>query len=123
MVRMINLLCGTGKMVVTDSGLFLLEGLISMVEKDILGSALIKKWRYWPKGVPAEEILRHIKNKEVWDVDVVKCSIRGESYHIMTIKDTDNVILMMTTCGTLDHLEDLDTHRRYKRADGELVIK
>ena len=26
----------------------------------VLGSTLIKKWRYWPKGVPSEEILRHM---------------------------------------------------------------
>ena len=39
-----------------DSGFCVLEGLISMAEKGVLGSALIKKRRYWPKGVPAEEI-------------------------------------------------------------------
>ena len=43
--------------VTKDSGLCVLEGLISMVDKGILRLALIKKRRYWPKGFPAEEIL------------------------------------------------------------------
>ena len=43
--------------VTKDSGLCVLEGLISMVDKGVLGLALIKKRSYWPKGFPAEEIL------------------------------------------------------------------
>ena len=31
-----------------DRGLCVLEGLISMIEKGVLGSALTKKQRYWP---------------------------------------------------------------------------
>ena len=42
-----------------NSGLYVLDGLISMVEKGVFGSLLIKKRRYWAKGVTAEEILRH----------------------------------------------------------------
>ena len=60
MVRMKNLLWGTGKVVFMDIIFCVLEGFISMVEKGVLGSTLIKKWRYWPKGVPSEEILRHM---------------------------------------------------------------
>ena len=59
-------------MVVMGSGLCLLEGLISMVEKDVLGSELINKRRYWTKGMPAEEIIWHMQNKEVGDVDKVQ---------------------------------------------------
>ena len=49
-----------------------MEGLISIVEKGVFGSTLIKKRRYWPTGVPAEEILWHIQNKEFGDVDEVQ---------------------------------------------------
>ena len=40
-----------------DRGLCVLERLISMADKGVLGLALIKKRRYWPKEFPAEEIL------------------------------------------------------------------
>ena len=46
-----------------DSGFFVMEGYIPMVEKGVLGSALIKNWRYWPKGVPSEEILWRVQKK------------------------------------------------------------
>ena len=42
-----------------------------MVEKGVLGLLLIKKQRYWTKGVPEEEILWHIQNKEVGNVDAL----------------------------------------------------
>ena len=102
--RMKKPLWGTRKVVVMDSGFYLVEGLISIVDKGVLGLALIKKRCYWPNGVPAEEILRHMQKKEVVDVDTVRGSIRGESYHIKSIKEPDYVMLMMTTYGTLEHL-------------------
>ena len=69
-----------------DSGFCVLEVFISMIEKGVLGSKLIKNQRYWPKGVPSEEILSYVKNKEVGYVDAVQGSIRGKSYPIMSIK-------------------------------------
>ena len=74
---------------VMEIGFCVLEGLISMVEKGVLWSASIKKQHYWHKGVPAEEILRHMQNKEVGDLDAVQGPIRGKSYHIMIIKHPD----------------------------------
>ena len=62
MVMTTNQLWGTGKVVVMDSRFCVLEGLISMVEKGVFGSELIKKRRYWPKGVPNRgDSLAHAK--------------------------------------------------------------
>ena len=94
-----------------------------MVEKGVFGLALIKKRRYWPKGVPAEEIIMPMQNKGVGDVDAVQGSIRGKRYHIMDIQETDYVMLMMKKYGTLEHLEGSDTHWMYKGEGGELVTK
>ena len=89
-----------------------------MVQKGVLELALIKKRHFWPKGVPAEEILWNIQNKEVGDVEAVQGSIRGKIYHIMAISEPDYVVLMMTTYGTLEHLKGSDTQQRYKGAGG-----
>ena len=51
-------------------------------------------------------------------MDSVQGSIRGNSYHIMSIKEPDYVMLMMTTYGTLEHLEGSDTQQRYKGGGG-----
>ena len=58
-----------------------------------MGSELIKKRSYCPKGVPEEEIIWNIQNKEVGRVYAVQGSIRGKSYHIMAIKDPYYVML------------------------------
>ena len=110
-------------MVANDSNLCVTEVFSSMFEKSVLGLALIKKRCYWHKGVPAEEIIWHMQNKEFGYVDVVQGSIRGKRYHIMDIKEPDYVMLMSTTYGTLEHLEGSDTHWRYKGVGGELVTK
>ena len=57
-----------------------------MVEKVFFGSALIKKRRYRTKGFLAEDILWHMQNKEVGDVDAVQGSIRWKIYNIMDIR-------------------------------------
>ena len=53
----------------------------------------------------AEDIIWHIQNNKVGDADEVQGSIRGKSNHIMAIKNPNYVMLMMTTYGTLEHLE------------------
>ena len=106
-----------------DIGFCVLDGLISMVDKGVLGAASIKKQRYWPKREPAKEVLWHMQNKEIVDVDAVQGSIRGNSYHYMTIKEPNYMMLMMTSYGNLENLEGSDTQRRYKGAGGESVTK
>ena len=58
-----NLIWFTGKVLVMDSGFYVLEGLVLIVRKGVFVLALIKKWRYWPKGVPEEEIIWHTQQK------------------------------------------------------------
>ena len=84
---------------------------------------LIKKRCYSPKGVPAEEILLHMQNKEIGNVYMVQGSIIGKSYHITTIKDPNYGMLMMTTYGTLENLDGSETQQRYKLSGGELLTK
>ena len=104
MVRMKNMLWRKGKVLFMDIGLYVLEVLILMVEKVFLGLVLIKKRRYWHKCVTAEEILQYMKKKEFGDVDTVQCSIIGDIYHIMAIKETNYVMLMMKKYEMLEHL-------------------
>ena len=75
-----------------------------MVEKGVFGLVLIKKRRYWTKAVPADDIVQHMQNKEVGDMDDVQGSMRGKSYHINSINEPLYVMLMMTIYGMLEHL-------------------
>ena len=64
-----------------------------------------------------------MQQKDVGDVDAITYIIYGKSYHIMSLKDPDYVMLVMTTYGTLENSEGSDTYQRYKRSGGEVVIK
>ena len=74
-----------------------------MVEKVVFGSELIKKQHYWPKGVMEEDMFQHMHRKEFDNVDELPNTNYGNSYHIISLKDTDFIMLMMTTYGTLDN--------------------
>ena len=56
-------------------------------------------------------------------MDAVPNIIRGNRYHIMDIKEPDYGMLMMTTYGMLDNLEESETQRRYKESGIEVVTK
>jgi hypothetical protein len=53
---------GTGKVVVV----------VALASRGVYAGALIKKRRYWPKGVLGEAIDEHFRNKEVGDVDMLE---------------------------------------------------
>ena len=65
-----------------------------------------------------EDMFQHMHRKEFDNVDELPNTNYGNSYHIISLKDTDFIMLMMTTYGTLDNLEGLETQRRYKGSVG-----
>ena len=62
---------GTSKAVVLDSGFCVAKGIVALEAKGVFVGALIKKRRYWQKGVPGALIDEHFENMEVGDVDMV----------------------------------------------------
>ena len=55
---------GTGKAVVLDSGFCVAKGIVALEVKCVFAGALIKKRRYWPKGVPGDLIDEHFENMD-----------------------------------------------------------
>ena len=62
MWKMTKLFWGTGEMVIVDSGLYLLRGLIGMIERGVYDSALVKKFRYRPTGIYGDQMNGKCKN-------------------------------------------------------------
>ena len=112
MVQMKNPIWGTGKVVIMDRRFYILEGLIFMVEKGVFGSVLIQKRRYCTKGVPEVYIIWNIQQMEVGDLYTFPYTIHGKRYYIMTLKEPNHIMLMMTTYRTLENLEGSDTQYR-----------
>ena len=74
---------GNGKAVVLDSGFCVAKGIVALEAKGVFAGALIKKRRYWPKGVPGDLIDEHFENMEVGDVDMVMAATKeGKPFKI-----------------------------------------
>ena len=52
MLRMCEPIFSTGKCVVLHSGVFVSKGITALLEVGVYAAGLIKKRKYWPKGVP-----------------------------------------------------------------------
>ncbi|KAL3802491.1 LOW QUALITY PROTEIN: hypothetical protein HJC23_012510, partial [Cyclotella cryptica] len=61
---------GTGKIFSMDSGFCVSAGILALHDKGVYGQALNKKrWRYWPRGMPADDINIHFESKIVCEFD------------------------------------------------------
>ena len=114
MLRMCDPIFGTGKCVVLDSGFCVSKGIVALEAKGVYAGALIKKHKYWPKGVPgAPAIDRHFANKEVGDVDMVEVMTeegpQGKPFKIFCFKEPDYIMKIMATWMTLDELPEANT--------------
>ena len=56
MLRMCETIFSTGEYVVLDSGFFVSKGIIALLEVGVYAAAIIKKQKYWPKGVTGDAI-------------------------------------------------------------------
>ena len=97
---------GTGKIFILDSGFCVLQGLIKLKKRGCFTYALIKKWRYWLKHIPGNEIIAHFANKEIGDADAISGILDEVPFYILGMKEPDFVMQIMTTYGTMKQLGD-----------------
>ena len=63
LLHLTNLLQKIGKVVVLESGLFIVQGLIQPRKFGVFTATFIKKHRYWPINVPRQKIDNYTKTK------------------------------------------------------------
>lgn len=64
-VRMTKSIHGSGRVVVLDSGFGQPAAVLGLKEVGLFSTAVIKKKRYWPRGVPGDNIRLHMFGKDV----------------------------------------------------------
>jgi hypothetical protein len=77
----------SGRVVVMDSGFCVLHALIESLLGSIYSSAVIKKWRYWPKYIDGEGIDQHFQTKEVGQCDSLPETLSGKAFSIFCMKE------------------------------------
>ena len=63
MLQMCKTLYGTGKSVLMGSGFCVSRGIVELARKGVYRSLLIKKKKYWPKGVPGAAIDAYFEDR------------------------------------------------------------
>ena len=72
MLPMCERIFSTGKYVVLDSGFCVSKGITSLLEFGFYSAVVIKKRKYWPKGVPGDSIDKYFSDKDITHVDMLE---------------------------------------------------
>ena len=122
LLRMTKAIHGTGKVVVMDSGFCVLNALLALRTHGVFGSALIKKRKFWPKGIDGDNIITHMNNKEVGECDAKLGHVDNKTFYLFAMKEPNYTMMMMSTYGTLTEVEEGGAKRSYD-LDGRTITK
>ena len=75
----------TDKCIVLDNGFFVSKLITSLLEFGVYAATLIKKCKYWPKGVPGDVIDQFFAYKDVTYVDILE-AITEDGPKVMAFK-------------------------------------
>ena len=106
----------TGKVVTFDSGFCVKVGIEALHAQGVYGQALIKKKRYWPRGVPGDHIDEHFRNKAIGYAETLRQVFNGKQFLIHCTKEEKYVTKLMSTHGLLN---EVSNHATYRYINGE----
>ena len=99
-----------GNVVILDSGFCMLKGIVELKKCGVYASALIEKWKYWPKYIKGNAIRDHFNKKNVGDCDSWKLNMEEVLFHVYSMKEPDYMMSLMSTNGTNQHSGKETTH-------------
>eukprot|EP01082_Thalassiosira_pseudonana_P010906 g9889.t1 g9889 contig4:805493-806287(-) len=106
MLEMTEPIHGTGKIVTMDSGFCVSAGILALHDKGVYGQALIKKrGRYWPRGVPGDEINKHFEGKQIGEFECFVQEKEGKQFLIHCHKEDKYVCKVMLTHGRMEETD------------------
>ena len=112
MCEMTEPIHGTGKVVSMDSGFCVSAGILHLHDLGVYGQALVKKRRYWPKGVPGDQIDRYFEGKPLGHCKSLLQDMEGIPFYVHCCRDSKYVTKMMSTHGLLTSVPDHVTYRQ-----------
>ena len=106
-----------------DNGFCLTKGITQIETQGFHSGYIIKKWCYWPKGVPGDLIDTHFQDKDDGDAETIEeKNQENKPFRIFCIKYMDYVMKIMKSGMALDNLEGKKT-RKYFTAVLSIDIK
>ena len=68
---------------------------VCRVERGVLASALIKKWRYWTRHLDGDHINMQFENKEIGYANSLSGRMDDVPFHIYGMKEPDYIMKLM----------------------------
>ena len=103
------------------------KGITGLLESGVYAAALIKKRKYWPKGVPGDAIDKYFADKDFTHVDMLEAITEevpeGKAFKIFCFKEPEYVMKIMATCMTLEELDGADTRQEYRGRDCDSLAR
>ncbi len=101
-------------------GFCILKAIIDLQKVGVYSCALIKKQKYWPKGVPGEAMQSffNVDGVNVGDCHAIQGVMEGVTYNLWGMKEPDYVMRMMATSGPLSVQESCRMARRWWNEGG-----
>ena len=103
------------------------KGITALFDSGVYAAALIKKSKYWPKGVPVDAIDKYSSDKDFTYVDILEAiteyGTEVKAINMFCYKEPEYVMKIMDTCTTLKEFDGADTRREYKRWYGQSLVR
>ena len=115
MCEMTEPIHGTGKVVSMDSGFCVTAGILHMHDHGVYGQSLIKKRKYWPKGVPGDQIDKYFEGKPLGFVKTLRQDMEGIPFNVHCTRDDRYVTKLMSTHGLNT---EVPTHTTWRQKTG-----
>lgn len=91
-----------GKVVVSDSNFFVLNGACWIEEEGCICSNTNKKQQYWPNQIKGDDIIQHFAELNVGDVNAMDESMTGVTLHMTAMKEPNYAMQLVTTYSALN---------------------
>ena len=104
---------------IMDSVFCVLGGILKMRKRGYYGSTLIKKRRYWPRGIHGDEINEYFSTKNIGDVGCLSGEWDETEFNIFVMKEPDYNMVMISTFSGFTVPEGQKEER--SMVDGEVV--
>ena len=110
LLRVLEPIFARGNVVILDSGICVLKGIVELKKRGVYASALIKKRKYWPKYFKGDAIKQCVDEKAVGDCGAWKGKMEEVPFHVYAMKEPDYVMSLMSTYGTNQRSGKETTH-------------
>ena len=102
LLRMMNTIVGSGKVIILDSGFCILKGIIELMKREIYAGAFIKKRRYyWPKFIKGDAMDAHMSTKLTGETACLTGMMDNVKYYVFAMKEPDYTSKIMASYGNM----------------------